>query len=86
MPVFEVWQEVRALLRVVLGVSCDHCSDWEIVNLQFPRSRDGKKGVWLIGTFVARVWEEIFVRSGQRLQKKQFFGFLKFKYTIKDGT
>lgn len=57
----------------IVGVSCDHCSDWEIVNLQFPRSRDGKKGVWLIGTFVASVWEEIFVKSGQRLKKEQFF-------------
>ena len=60
----------------------DHCSDWEIVNLQFPGSRDDKKGVWLIGTFVARVWEEIFVKNVQRLKKEQFFGFLKFKYKM----
>ena len=62
----------------ILGVNCDHCSNLELVSLQFPGSPDVQQGVWLIGTFVAEVWEKIFIRGAPRLKKEQFFGFLKF--------
>ena len=66
----------------ILGVDCDHCSNLELVSLQFPGSPDVQQGVWLIGTFVAEVWEKIFIRGAPRLKKEQFFGFLKFKYKM----
>ena len=36
--------------------------------------------VWMVGTYVAKVWEELFVRGKQRIRLDVFFGFLKFKY------
>ena len=70
----------------ILGVDCDHCSNLELVSLQFPGSPDVQQGVWLMGTFVAEVWEKIFIRGAPRLKKEQFFGFLKFKYRMALGS
>ena len=80
--VSQVWQEVRAMLGRVVGVNCDNCSDLQLVSLQFPGSMGGRQGVWLMGTFVSWVWEEIFIRGAPVLKKEHFFGYLKFKYKI----
>ena len=57
-------------------VGCDHCSDWELVNLLFPSSSSmgAKQAVWLVGTFVGMVWEELFITRGPGLRKEPFFG------------
>ena len=70
------------MLGRVLGVGIASCSDWEIVNLRFPSSNSDKEGVWMLGTYVAKVWENIYIRGGSRLKEEQFFGFLKFKYKL----
>ena len=80
--VSQAWQGVRAMLERVLGVNCDNCSDLQLVSLHFPASMGGTKGVWLMGTFVSWVWEEIFIRGAPVLKKEHFFGYLKFKYKI----
>ena len=74
--VSEVWLEVRALMVGILGVVCDSCSDWELVILLFPSSSSmaDKQAVWIIGTFVGMIWEELFIRSRPALKKEQFFG------------
>ena len=36
--------------------------------------------VWVLGTYLDKVWEEIHVRGKIRLRWEVFFGFLKFKY------
>ena len=80
--VSDVWQEVRAMVVRVVGVDCGLCSDWELINLHFPSSLGAQQAVWLIGTFVSMVWDEIFIRRGPGLKKEQCFGFLKFKYKM----
>jgi hypothetical protein len=42
----------------------------------------GRQGVWLMGTFVSWVWEEIFIRGAPVLKKEHFFVYFKFKYKI----
>ena len=80
--VSQVWQEVRAMLGRIVGVNCDNCSDLQLVSLQFPGSLGVRQGVWLMGTFVSWVWEEIFIRGAPVLKTEHFFGYLKFKYKI----
>ena len=76
-----MWARVRAMLVGLLGAG-GGCSDWEMINFQFPSSNSDREGVWLLGTYVAKVWEDIFVRGGARLGEEQFFGFLRFKYKL----
>ena len=64
----------------MLGVSSAHASNWKLINLHLPKSGSEKESVWLIGTYVARTWEEAFVRGRAWLRAEQFFGFLRFKY------
>ena len=74
-----VWSWVRRRLLDMLGVS-SRISNWELINLYLPSTSFEKEIVWLVGTYVAGVWSEIFIRNGAFLKGDQFFGFLKFKY------
>ena len=58
------------MLGRLLGVGIASCSDCDT------------EGVWMIGTYVAKVWENIYIRGGSRLKEEQFFGFFKFKYKL----
>ena len=77
--VSHVWGWVRGRLLEMLGSSAQ-CSNWELLNLFLPSSNSDKESVWLVGTYVAKVWEETFVRGRSWLRAEQFFGFLRFKY------
>ena len=78
--VAEVWRWVRGQLVGLMGGNCDCVSNWEIINLFLPGSRREKDLVWMIGMYIVKVWEEIYVRGKPRLRMEAFFGFLKFKY------
>ena len=77
-----MWARLRILILGLLGGVGENCSDWDLINFQFPGSASDKEGVWLIGTYVDKVWEDNFVRGGQGLRLDQFFGFLRFKYKM----
>ena len=64
----------------MLGAGGARVSNWEMINLVLPTSTFENEIVWLVGTYVTRVWEEIFVRGGAGVRAEQFFGFLRFKY------
>ena len=66
----------------LLGVGSDRFSDWDMINLLFSSSNSDKEGVWLVGTFVGKVWEDLYVRGGSGLREEQFFGYLRFKYKL----
>ena len=75
-----VWGWVRARLVDVLGVNSSQCSDWEFLNLLFPGSNCENEATWLVGTYAAWVWREIYILGKSWLRGDQFFGFLRFKY------
>ena len=79
--VSHVWNKVRAMLLSLSGSNV-RCSDWKMINLLFAQSNSDREGVWLVGTYVAKVWEDLCVRGGTRLREEQFFGFLTFKYKL----
>ena len=66
----------------MLGAGGAQVSNWEMINLVLPTSTFDKEIVWLVGTYVTRVWEEISVRRGALVKAEQFFGFLRFKYRL----
>ena len=78
--VAEVWRWVRGNLLGLMGGNFASVSNWEIINLMLPGSRMDNELVWLLGTYVAKVWEEIFVRGKTLLRMEVFFGYLRFKY------
>ena len=78
--VAHVWGWFRGKLLEVLGWNNAVVSNWELINLFLPVSFRDKDMVWMLGTYVAKVWEELFVRGKQRIRLDVFFGFLKFKY------
>ena len=78
--VAHVWGWVRARLVDILGVGSAQCSDWELLNLLFPGSSVENEAVWLVGSYTAWVWKEIFTFGRAWLRAEQFFGFLRFKY------
>ena len=59
-----VWRWVRGRVVEMLGAGGAQVSNWEIINLVLPTSTFDKEIVWLVGSYVTRVWEEIFVRGG----------------------
>jgi hypothetical protein len=75
-----VWGWVRARLIDILGGGSAQCSDWELVNLLFPGSACENEAVWLVGTYVAWVWKELYIHRKTLVRADQFFGFLRFKY------
>ena len=78
--VAHVWGWVRGKLIDILGGDSAHCSDWELVNLLFPGSASENEAVWLVGSYIAWVWREVYIHGKTRLRADQFFGFLRFKY------
>ena len=74
-----VWSWVRNKLLGMMGLG-SKISNWELINLFLPNTRFEKEIVWLVGTYVAGVWSELFHRGNAWLKAEQFFGFLKFKY------
>ena len=75
-----MWGWVRRKLIELLGGNSASVSNWELINLFLPASNRKKDVVWLLGSYVAKVWEEVYVRGKTRVRWEVFFGFLKFKY------
>ena len=48
-------------------------SNWELINFFFPRSNSEKEVIWLTGMHIAKVWEDLFIRSGERLLRLSSF-------------
>ena len=64
----------------MLGGASVQCSNWELITFLFPKSGFEDHCVWLVGIYVAKVWEDMFVRERSGLEGDQFFGYLCFKY------
>ena len=54
-------------------------TDWDVINLFFPKSRHDKEIVWMLTHYVIYVWESVYVKESD-VKLEQFIGYLKFKY------
>ena len=74
-----IWSWIRARILGLLGGQGAQISNWELINLFLPTSGRESEIVWLISTYVHRVWEDLYVRNNE-VKFDQFFGYLSFKY------
>ena len=66
--------------RIVDLLGFGGVSDFEILNLIFPRSINENEIVWLLGTYVEGVWLRLYEKGESWLRFEEFFVFLSFKY------
>ena len=74
------WSWVRSRIVNLLGASAGAVSNWELLNLFFPKSFFDKEILWIVGTTVHKFWSEIFDRDASRIKDESFFGYMRFKY------
>ena len=55
-------------------------SNWTIINYLLPKTDFENEIAWLIGNYVAKVWNELYTRNVVMLKEEEFFGFLSFKF------
>jgi len=71
--VVSVWQCIREGLINMVG----DFTDRELLNFMWSSSAQDKEAVWLLGSFIARVW---FDDSLHPIKREEMFGYLKFKF------
>ena len=59
---------------------CAISFNFEFINIVFSKHLMENEAVWLIGTYVAWVWKEVYIHGKTWLRADQFLGFLRFKY------
>ena len=72
----EIWNWLR--LRINSVCTIVNCSDWEVLNLLFPETRKEQTIVWMIGSYLAYVWQAS--KNCEDVSVEKLFGFLTFKY------
>ena len=71
-----VWSWIRTLIAKMIFIG--NTSDWELLNLLFPRDAKDGTVTWIIGTYIGYVWQRR--NDGKDFNFDNFFGFLTFKY------
>ena len=77
----EVWNILKSLIIKRLPASFSG-SNLDIITLNFPKQKDDAEVVWLMGRYLEESWRLVKGNEGNRLSKRKFFGFLKFKYRV----
>ena len=77
--VVHVWKDFRLHIEL-LDPSLSIMSDLDIINLKFPDTMMESEIVWMIGTYLLEAWKFSNENSDNSWQKRNFFGYLKFKY------
>ena len=72
----ETWSWLK---RQVINQVGRDITDWDVINLFFPKSRHDKEIVWMLTHYVIYVWESVYVKESD-VKLEQFIGYLKFKY------
>ena len=69
---------VRGRIVDLLGVG--GVSNFEILNLIFPKTVNEDEIIWLLGSYVEGVWTRLFEKGESWLRFEEFFGYLTYKY------
>ena len=72
-----VWDAVRNILVDLIKVNV---SNKDLIFLRFPKSPLDHEAIWLIGVYVNYVWSILHINQGSKVDRKKWFGFLKYKY------
>ena len=75
------WRWLRSAM-VNMSPVLNFCSDWQLLNLDFPSNNQENQITWLISTFVDLVWTEFIHTQNGLLDLGKVFGYLTFKYRL----
>ena len=76
-----VWSWVR-LMAIDIWQGTSQCSNWDLLNLAYPKSNRENEVAWLMSCYVEYTWNHFLVEE-KELNLDKFFGFLSFKYKSK---
>ena len=54
----------------------------DITSYQFPSSCYDDEIVWLLSTYLEKIWRELKYNDERSFNKEAFFGYLKFKFKM----
>ena len=54
--------------------------DFDLICLNFPKSKYDEEIVWLLAAYIHWVWKDLFDERSLVMDKRKFFGYLKFKF------
>ena len=75
--VSSAWTKVHFMLNSLLGVNVP---PYDLLHYLFPSSPKEREVVWLLGNYVGRIWDDLYVKSSKTIDIEEFFGYLTFKY------
>ena len=73
-----VWSWLR-LVVIDLKQEIGQCSNWDLLNLMYPKNNRENEVAWLISFYVEFTWNHFLLEEAE-LDLEKFFGFLSFKY------
>ena len=76
----ETWMEVKAMIANLLPGDNVMNDDLDLITLQFPKGKYDEEIVWVIAAYLSWVWRECVNGGVTALDKRKFFGYLKFKF------
>ena len=72
----DTWKEIKTIVTARISRDDATISDLDILSLRFSKCNWDPELVWLLGSYVHKVWHN----NSVTLNKNKFFGFLKFKF------
>ena len=62
------------------GAQADLILDTDLLSFSWSRNNWDREVVWLISWFVWFIWENCDLRGVNRINGREFFGFMRYKY------
>ena len=79
--VADVWADLKGtLVNLISPSSGDILTNWNLLNMFFPKNASETECIWLIGNYVSYVWDELRIKNLAVIKKESIFGFLRYKY------
>ena len=76
LKVMDTWKEIKTIVTARISSDDATISYLDILSLRFSKCNWDPELVWLLGSYVHKVWHN----NSVTLNKNKFFGFLKFKF------
>ena len=74
------WKWVRTVLFLIMGAKADGITDSELLDFSWAKRNWDKEVIWLISCFVWFTWDRCGFRGLNKINGREMFGFMRFKY------
>ena len=78
------WNAIKVILMKLISQSSATISieNLDLISLRFRRTCNENEIVWLLSSYLHRVWNMLFREGKQLVEKGRMFGYLRFKYKV----